>query len=365
MLKITLLGIGNGGFAAAADLSLAGHQVTIYVGPKYKDRVKELFETKIITLTGVGRTGEAKIYKVTSDLKEALKDVDVILPVIPAYTQVAFAKEIAPYIQKGHKIILAPGSTGGALVVAKTLHELGKLQGVMIGEYHTLPYATRKTGPTSVNVLLKCNKLFFAAFPAKYNDEMYQIAKQIFPAAELVSSVLETSLNNGNPISHPAPVVLNAGKIENSKGEHYHYKDGISRSVARVLEKMLAERKAIFNKFGYSVMDSKEKLYSLGYAPKRDTLYECYRDSEVFRKIKGPKDLDSRYLTEDTPYSLVALASIADLVGVDTPVMDSVITLASALKDENYWETGRGVKDLGIENMSIDEIKEFLYEGYK
>lgn len=364
LIKVTIIGVGNGGFAAAADLALAGHQVTMYIAPRYAHRVPELFEKKTISITGVARVGEAKLYKVTTDLAEALSDVDIILPVIPAYTQMEFADEIAPYIRRGHKIILTPGSTGGSLVIAKRLHELGKLDGVTIGEYHTLPYATRKTGPTSVKVLLKCKKLYFAAFPAKENEEMFKYAKELFDAAELKASVLETSLNNGNPISHPAPVVLNAGRIEYAKGEYYHYKEGISPSVAKVIDKMVSELHEILKRFDYGTMDAKEKLNVVGYSPERPTTYEAYRDSEVFQELKGPKDLDNRYLTEDTPHSLVALTSIGDLVNVDTPVMDSIVTLASTLKDEDYFKTGRTVKELGIESMTIEEIKEFLYEGY-
>ncbi|SET15202.1 opine dehydrogenase [Natronincola peptidivorans] len=363
--KIAIIGVGNGAFAAAADLTLAGHEITLHANEKYKERISELLQTKTINLTGVGRTGEASIHKVTTNLEEAIDGVDLIMPVLPAYGLKTFAENIAPHIKKGDRIVLAPGSTGGALIMAKVLKEKGKLEGVKIAEMHTLPYAARKTGPTSVKIFLECKKLYFAAFPSKYNQEMYGMAKELYPAIELVSDVLESSLNNGNPVSHPAPVVLNAGKIQYSNGEHYHYREGITPSVARVNEKIDNERIDICKKFGYNPINVKDRLFSMGYAPKRETLYECYRDSEAFSPLKGPKDLNDRYLTEDTPCSLVALSSLGKALGIDTPVMDSVITLASALVDENYWETGYTVEDLGLEDMSIEEVKEFLYNGYQ
>ncbi|QXM06515.1 NAD/NADP-dependent octopine/nopaline dehydrogenase family protein [Crassaminicella indica] len=363
--KITIIGIGNGAFAAAADLTLKGYEITLYANKKYASRIEELFKRKRIVLTGVGQTGEADIHKVTTDLEDAIKDTDLIMTVLPAYGLKKFAEEIAPYLKRGHRIVLAPGSTGGALIVSKVLHEKGKLAGVKIAEMHTLPYACRKTGPTSVKILLECSKLYFAAFPRKYNEEMYNIVKKIYPSVELVHDVLETSLNNGNPVSHPAPVVLNAGKIEYFKGEHYHYKEGITPSVAKVIEKIDKERQEICKKFGYKIIDVKDRLYKMGYVPKRETLYECYRDSESFRDLKGPKDLNDRYLTEDTPCSLVLLSNIGHVVGVKTPVMDSVVTLASSLKDENYWETGYTVEDLGLNGMNLKEIKDFLQNGYE
>ena len=66
--KICMVGAGNGGFAVGADLALAGYRVTIYEDEAFAGGLKELFETKTITLTGASRNGDAKIYKVTTDL---------------------------------------------------------------------------------------------------------------------------------------------------------------------------------------------------------------------------------------------------------------------------------------------------------
>ena len=69
----------------------------------------------------------------------------------------------------------------------------------------------------------------------------------------------------------------------------------------------------------------------------KNTLYECYQAStDVFLPIEGPNDLGGRYLTEDVPYALVAMTEIAKLAKVATPVMDSVVVLASALTSEDY-----------------------------
>ncbi|KDR95970.1 opine dehydrogenase [Peptoclostridium litorale DSM 5388] len=362
--KITIIGGGNGAYAAAADLALSGHQITLYADEGHKKNIEQLLSSKTIRLSGAGKNGHAKLHNVTTDISEALSDADIIMPVIPAYSQKNFALDIAPHIRRGHKIVLTPGSSGGALLVARMLHEMGKLEGVKIAEMHTLPYAARKTGPEDVEIMLECKKMFFAAFPAKYNHEMHALVSSVYPAVELVSDVLESSLNNGNPISHVAPVILNAGKIEYCNGEHYHYKEGITPSVARVVEKIDFERQLICRKLGYKTIPVKERLHLMGYVPKRDTLYESYRDKVFNPLFKGPKDLKSRYLTEDVPYSMVLFSSIASQIGISTPLMDSVITLASALNGEDYFKIGRKVGSIGIEGMGISQIKRFLHEGY-
>jgi opine dehydrogenase len=364
-IKICIMGGGNGAFAAAADLSLRGFRITIYENENFKSNVENIMRTGIIHCTGVGPVGDAKIYKVTCDLEDALSDVDVIMPIAPAYAQEIVAKSLLPYIKPGHKIVLTPGSTGGSLVFAKVFHDNGKLEGVKIAEMHTLPYATRKVDECTINILLMCNMMLFAAFPAIYNQEMYNIVKEMYPAIELVSDVLETSLNNGNAVSHPAPVVLNAGKIE-YYGKHYHYKEGITPSVAKVNQKIDDERLEIAAIFGYKPMNARERLYRMGYCPMKDTLYECYQGStEIFLPIEGPNDLSGRYLTEDAPCSLVAMAEIAKLVGVTTPVMDSVVVLASTLRSEDYWSTGRTLEKMGLKGMTVDEVRELVKNGYK
>lgn len=362
MKKILIIGGGSGAFAAAADLTLRGHRVTLFAEDRYKDRLRKILNNKEIKLSISGDTQIAKLYNVTTDLKIAMEDIDVIVPVIPAYTQYRVANLIAPFLKENDKIILAPGSTGGALLFANQLKNHGK-KDIIIGEYHTLPYAARKTSEDSVNILLECKKLYFAAFPARHNKEMYKIAKDLYKSTYLVEDVLETSLNNGNPVSHPAPVVLNAGKIEYFN-EHYHYREGITPSVARVNEKIDLERQKICEMLGYKPIDIKTRLFEMGYAPERETLYECYRDSEAFSPLKGPHSLDDRYLTEDTPHSLVLLSKLGSQLGIKTPVMDSVITLASALRAEDYWAIGRDTEDIGLNNLDKSEIKEFLYKGY-
>lgn len=53
--------------------------------------------------------------------------------------------------------------------------------------------------------------------------------------------------------------------------------------------------------------------------------------------IAGPNDINYRYLTEDIPVALVCWASIGDLAGVDTPIMDAVITLIGVAHDTDWF----------------------------
>ncbi len=362
--KICIIGSGNGAFTAAADLSLRGFEVTILAPEKYNDKVKKIKETGIIKLLGSGPVGDVKIHKVTSNMEEALAETELVMPIIPATAQERLAYMLIPYIKDGMIICQVPGSCGGSLILAKIFKEAGVYDKVKLCEMNTLPYASRKVSDDTVNILLMVKLMFFAAFPAKYNQELYDLIKPIYPQIELVTDVLESALNNGNITSHPTAVVLNAGKIE-YYGKHSHYKEGITPSVARATLAVDNERMKICEKFGYKKLDVRDRLYLTGYCPKSDDLYESYRQSKgIFLDIEGPNDLSGRYLTEDTPCSLVFCANLAKAVNIETPIMDSVANLASILVDEDYWTTGRTLEKVGLDGKSVQEIKEFLQKGY-
>lgn len=363
--NVTIIGAGQGAFAAAADLTARGYNVTLYSDSSHEKTLHRVLETKVIKCRGVGPVGDYQLANVTCDIEEALEGADLIMPIVPANAHVSIANELVDHIRPDSLILLSPGSTAGALIFANIFREAEKLNDVKIAELHTLPYATRKLNEDTVNILLQVKMLYCSVLPAKYNDEVFEAIQGLFPGIEMVDSVLETSLNNGNAVSHPAAVVLNAGKIE-YYGKHYHYKEGITPSVARVLQTVDDERKAICKAWGYYELDCKERLFKMGYCPREEELYDTFQGStDVFIPIEGPNTLDGRYLVEDVPFSLVGMIYYARLVGVATPVMDSVVHLACALKGENYWETGRTLADMGLAGMSVEEIKRFVYEGEK
>ena len=101
-----------------------------------------LEKIKIIKCTEKGPNGSIKIHEVTHDVEVAMKNPELIISVSPSFAHEDIARTIAPYVKKGDKIFLSPGSTGGALVFAKVLQEFGKMEGVKLAEVHTLEYSS-------------------------------------------------------------------------------------------------------------------------------------------------------------------------------------------------------------------------------
>ena len=117
--------------------------------------------------------------------------------------------------------------------------------------------------------------------------------------------------------------------------------------------------------FDLPVTSNADRHYITGYT---DSLapnsYDSYHSSYSFMLAKGPTTLDHRYLTEDAPFSMVCLSSLANALGLRTPLMDSIAYLGGALMQTDYWKNGRTIKDLGLDGLTLPEMKEILENGY-
>jgi len=364
-MKVTIIGAGNGGKAAAADLTLAGHKVNLFEFPQFEENIRAVQKKGGINLIGAGRNGFAKLNKITTDIKEALGGSEIILPVLPAFGHKPCAQVCAPYLTHGQMIVLTPGSTLGALELHNVLKEKGVNSDIKIAELNTLPYAARGWG-AEVRILLEVKKLWLAAFPAKDTKEVLDKYKSLYPVTDPQKNILEVGLNNGNPVVHPSPSLLNVGRVEYAKGEFYLYVEGITPHVANVIQAVDDERLALCRKLDFSEISSLERLYITGYSITKSSLYEAYHTSPAFCgefPPKGPDSLMHRYYTEDTTYGLVTWSSLGDLIGVETPTIDAIITLISKLHETDYFSKGeRNMEKLGLSGMSVEKLNHYLEE---
>jgi opine dehydrogenase len=362
-VRVSVLGAGNGGCTIAADLVRRGIACTLFDLPAFEAVVAPIRQAGVLRLTGVLGDVTVAAPRVTTDIREALEDADVVLVAVPAFAQVTFAEACAPFLREGQVVVLTPGSTGGALAVAEALRQAGRLEGVTVAETLSLPFACRKVDPVHVHVSGVKDDLPIAAFPASTNSRLAAVLEGVFPAGlALAANVLETSLNNLNAMAHPLPALLNAGWIETTGGDFRFYTDGVSPSVARAMDATDGERLAVVTALGLPPIAATEwdrRLYGLV----GETTYELNRDSWVHRDIRAPRELRSRYLTEDVPFGLVPIASIARELGIATPTIDLAIDLACLLLGEDLRATGRTAASLGLAGLSAEQMTRYVEAG--
>lgn len=359
--RIAVLGGGHGARTVTADLTLAGHRVHLFEMEKFHENMAAIFERQETTITGKARNGTAKLALVTHDVARAIRGTDTILIVVPALYHRVYAHLLAGHLRDGQNVVLVPG-TLGSLEFLTVIAEEGCRPEITVSELDTLPYATRITGAASVNVYHALPVFGVGVFPATKTRQVRTILKDLYGGIAAFRNVLEAGLSNCNPVIHPLGVLMNAGRIEYSRGEFWYYEEGITPATARAMERLDGERLAIGRKLGLKMPGQAEALHAVGYGPKGD-LWETLKGSKGLTPIKGPTTLGSRYLTKDIPIGLVCWSQLADMLGVPTPLMKATVEIGIAISGVNYWETGRTVRRCGIAGMSARELSQYVNTG--
>ena len=98
--RIAVLGAGNGGYALASDLALSGYKVNLFELERFNAlNLKPIKEKGGIERDGM-RPGLAKIDILTSNIKEALEDVEIVNVTIPAFAHMEFIELMAKHLNK-------------------------------------------------------------------------------------------------------------------------------------------------------------------------------------------------------------------------------------------------------------------------
>ncbi|MGH2618082.1 MAG: NAD/NADP octopine/nopaline dehydrogenase family protein, partial [Thermomicrobiales bacterium] len=157
-------------------------------------------------------------------------------------------------------------------------------------------------------------------------------------------------------VVHPPGVLMNAGRIERSRGEFWFYEEGVTPSVVKVIEAVDRERLALGEALGLRLTPVAEAFHRAGFGPAGD-LWATINGSRMLTALRAPGQVDTRWLTEDIPYGLATWASLGARLGVETPVIDSLVTLASATLEQDFRSETRGLDMLGLSPLSDDALR--------
>ncbi len=353
--QIAVIGAGNGGTAIAGDLTLAGHECRLFEFEEWAGNVTAVIEKGGIKVTGVARTGFAKVSRATTDIKAALDGAELIMVATQALTHTRVAQAIAPLVRGGQVIILWPGS-GGTLEFRRIFDEQGVKADVILGEATTFPYCCRRLeGPGTVNIhRIDGPRNHVAALPASRTPALMAALEGVYDTVVPVRSILEPALYNPNIIVHTAGALFNMGRIEHSQGEFWMYKEGITPSVKKVMNGMDRERQAILTALGYKPM-TYEQVFD-------DAFHVSVAEFAV-ASSKGPFSMQDRYVTEDVPMGVTLTASLGRLLHVPTPTYDSIIHIASLVNETEYYKTGRNLANLKLDGLSAVQLNEYVMTG--
>ncbi len=357
-MQIAVLGGGNGAFAAAADLALAGHAVRLFRRDR-ADAAAHVAAGGEITLTDHSGIRTARPAVITADLAEAVCGAALVLCPMPATGHAALAPALGEALRPGQVVFLTPGSFGSMILAGAT-----GTPGVRFAETGTLPWLARKQGAFGVRISGRAKRLPTGVYPLAGAAPALAVLDAAFPGViEPCGDVLSGALMNAGPIIHPPLITMNAGPIEHFPRWDIH-KEGTQPAIRRVTDRWMpsgsrcARRSATGRRTSrwrdHYAPDGEEWMYGRG-AHERLTESGDWSERLVLR--------EHRYMLEDTRIGLSLLCSVAALAGCPVPLARAFLSIGGAIAGEDFRLTGRTLASLGLDGLGRAGLQAMLRDG--
>lgn len=362
-MKIAVLGGGNGSFAAAADFALTGHEVRLWRRDREQVEAHRAAGSRVLLKDHNGQH-DVKLALVTTDIAEAVSEVELILCPAPAFAQQDIARLLAPHLRDGQVVFLPP-ATFGSMIFAQATRDAGNHAKASFAETGTLPWLTRKHGPFEVAITIRAKRLPVGVFPLDQAPRAIEVIGRAFPdVIEPCGDALSGALMNAGCIIHPPLIVMNAGPIEHFERWDIH-KEGTQAAIRRVTDALDAERIAVREALGYG-------------APHFPLAHHYAKDGEIWMYGRGSHDrltdsgdwreqivlTEHRYMREDLRLGLSLLVSVAQLAGVAAPLAKAFLAIGGAICGEDFAQGGRTLETLGLGKLHKAELQMLLREGF-
>jgi opine dehydrogenase len=355
---IAILGCGAGGMAMAADLALAGHRVHLFELPEFASNVEAIQAQGGIDLRGASRTGRVMPAVVTTDAAVALADAELVLVSVPVFGHQRLVEAVARHLRDGQVVLFNTGYWA-ALRFQQTLTQNGRRK-VVLAESTLLVYAVRKVGAAAVLVDGVKEDFPVAALPATATARLLGLVRRAYPQARPMRSVIEVSLENLNPMFHPAIALLNTGELERTQEDFGFYREGCTPAVGRVIDALDAERRAVGAAIGLPDLVSAAGWLQRYYGACGSTAYEAIHSCPAYADFHWPAATAMRYVHEDVPYAFVPFVSIAQQLGVPVPVTRGLVDLCGTACGRDFWAEGPDAATLGLAGLSAAGIRRLV-----
>lgn len=359
-MKIAVVGGGHGAYASAVEMSEKGHDVHLW--RRSADAFGSLQQDPVIRVRDHAGERQVPIARATGDLGEAIENAELVLIPLPATSHASLAPQLAPLLEDGQVVFMAPG-TFGSYLFAKAMAEAGNSAEVSFAETGTLPYLARKHAHDQVTISVYATRLPTGVYPASRSESAFAVLKQAYASVEPLQDALSGALMNAGPIIHPPLIIMNAGPLEHFDAWDIH-NEGTQPAIRSVTNQLDDERMAIREAFGYGAPHfpladhynegGDEWMYG-------NAAHEKLTDSGDWReKI----DLENhRYMLEDVEQGLAFLGSCATFAKVDAPVTQGLLALGSAIVGRDFRQTGRTLNNLGLADHTPEALQHLLQHG--
>lgn len=392
---VAVLGAGAVGKTVAADCVLGGNRVRIYEPEEFAGKTLAGVEKSGITLGGIQknkygfkRFGTAHFDLITTDIAECVKGCKLVIVAIPSVAHDVFFEKLVPVLEDGMIIHIIPDNFG-SLKLRKKMRELGSDKKVIIGGWSSAPYGTRVETEGGVMtsqmwLVYRALTLRGAALPSADQEIFLESSKYLGCFDSITegdgptggNTVMDIGFSNVNPVLHCPGTLLGVGVMENwgvifggnDKYSYSIYSHAYCKSIAEVQYAFYLEEVELAEKMGVGIQKYPKKNFLsrtsiLGPEYMGDDCIVPFDEQWETGFGTGPFTIQNRYITEDIPVGCHIYHELGKKYGVKTPVIDSMITLASVMTGQDFYEQGLTLEDLGIGHLDKEQLLDYLNNG--
>ncbi len=363
-LQVTICGCGNLGHVFAGLLS-ARDDLRVNVCVSTPERAAQL-NRAMEARGGIAvqmRDGEVvgRPHLVTADPARAVPGSRLILICVPSLAEEAVLERIAPHLDPDACVGSVPAPGGFDW---KARHVLGSRgQRAVVFGVGTIPWMCKiKQVGEAVTVLGKKLNNGVVVIPQDRTEEVADLMSHLSTMPVLdIRTFLNITFTPGNQILHPG-IMYDMFQAWDGKPlpEQPLFYETVSESAADLLRRMSGELLAVCRALeggvpGLRLSAVMPLVLSIRMAYGADvldgsTLRSAIATNRAYAGIRTPMrqveggwvpDFGSRFFWEDIPHGLVVVRGIADLVGVNTPTIDEVLTWAQKQMGREYLVDGK------------------------
>lgn len=365
--KILICGGGNGAHCLSA-LAASRENLEVNVLTLFQDEAErwtKLVENENMTLSVCNKDGSqydlhTKPSIITKNTENAMSGVQIIFLVVPAFAHSQYLSAILPHLKPNTLIVGLPGQAGFEFQCRSILGE--KASSCTIASFESLPWACRISEFGKHAQILGFKETLGISFivgkKCKLQFEPVKAINAILgekPQIQVIQNYIAVNLMAKSMV-HP-PMMY--GKWGNWDGkplkEEPLFYQGIDERQADLLSRVSDElittgkqleklRKEIDMSEVIHIFDW-YKTYYVDQITDKSCLMMAMRTNKAYDGLIHPMistddgylpNFNYRYTTEDIPYGLVVMKGIAEIAGVDTPVMDEIIAWGQQKLNKEY-----------------------------
>lgn len=373
-IRVLICGAGSSAHVLAAVLSARQEaQVSVLTqDPTRADAWQKSIDASPMTVFDrIERYGQktltADSVLITSDPELAARNCDIVLFAIPAFLHRTYLTALEPYIENGCTVVGLPGQSGFEFEVRGILGE--KADQCILMNFDSLPWVCRTVEFGRCAQISGTKEMLVGAAQGDFSKgrikdplATLQLLLGERPRLAVSGHLLGITLRSPNGCSHP-PILY--GRWKDWDGEPLDrpplFYRSIDASTAMLLEQISDEvvttSRRLMARYPGTDLSQVIPMYEWDiccYGPDiadSTNLLTALRTNAGYANIEHPMkqtadgryipDFQHRFLSEDVPFGLVVVRSIAEIAGVPTPHIDEVLSWCQEKMGKQYLVNSR------------------------